>query len=119
MATKPVSAAQPFTINANDDYELGGVGSRAGIIAISIEDSSCDGTLTLKARVTGSGHQYRAIPYTDLFLNGATGLNDPSTTTAITDSSILQLDASGLDLMLSCSGRTAGSYSVCVRKAPA
>jgi hypothetical protein len=117
MTTVARKQSKPFTINTNEDYELGGLGSgRTGKMSIHLlKVASFDGTITVKARGTGSGAAYAAIPYTKKHLNGAVA-DDTKVSTGITDTSIIEVDCAGLDICLTCASRTVDSMSVTVNK---
>lgn len=69
------------------------------------------GSITVKGRAAGSGNTFVPIPYRRRYLNGAVG-DDTSVTTAITDTSLIDVDATGLDICLDCTAITSGSWDV-------
>lgn len=120
MATVPRKQKNPFTIDTNDDYELGDVGSgRVGKVLIHLTKvSGYDGTITVKGRARvsppGTPPAYVAIPYRKHHLNGVVA-DGTLVSTGITDTSIIEVEA-GVEVLLSAASRTTGSMTVAVTK---
>jgi hypothetical protein len=105
----------PFTINATANYQLTDVGDGAvGLLVVHIVDGGAySGTITVKGRAKGNtSGTYVAIPYIKLHLNGAVG-DGSQVSTAITTTSLICLDATGLDVSLDVTF-TSGSATVYV-----
>jgi hypothetical protein len=100
------------TINAADDYIL-----RAPIHgnvcrwAIGLVSASFSGSITIKGRPAGSSGAFAAIPYIKLHLNGSVG-DGTVVSTAITGTSLIQVDATGLDIDVDCTSFTSGSMGL-------
>lgn len=105
------------TVNGANDYVLRPPAS--GMVSrwqLSFEnDGTFSGSVTIKARESGTGNTLRAVPYTDLYLNGAAGANSSATTTAITTTSIIEVPSDGLDVAFSVTSYTSGSGSLLVK----
>lgn len=70
------------------------------------------GTITVKSRRRNSGNPFVALPYTARFLNGAAG-TDAKVTTGITTDSIIDIDATDLDIVLDTTAAyTSGTMTV-------
>jgi hypothetical protein len=105
----------PFSINATANYLLTDVGDGAvGLLVVHILDtSSYSGTITVKAKAKGApSTAYVAIPYIKLHLNGSVG-DGSQVSTAITTTSVIALDATGLDVSLDVT-YTSGTATVYV-----
>lgn len=116
VANKTVTDKQ-FTVNAADDYFLGNQQSfsmNRYIISI-IDDNSFNGSITIKARPQGTSVTPVGILYKPRYLNGSIGDEVP-VNTAITTTSIIEVDASGLDIDVDCTSYTGGSATVYVSK---
>jgi hypothetical protein len=105
------------TINAANDYSLrpaqGGTVSRW---VIELTSSSFVGSITVKARGGGSANAAQAVPYVGLALNGAAGSTTP-VTTAITGTSLIEVDSAEMDVVISCTAFTSGSMQMIARPA--
>ena len=105
----------PFSINATANYLLTDVGDGAvGLLAIHIIDtSSYSGSITVKAKAKGApSTAYVAVPYIPLYLNGSVS-DGVQVSTAITTTSVVCIDATGLDVSLEVT-YTSGTASVYV-----
>lgn len=104
-----------LTIDANDEYYLKygqPPGNRQSLRTIQFTDvDSCDATVTLKGRPRGSSATPVAIPYEKLHLNGSAA-DGSKVSTGITGNSLIRVDDSGLELVLSVASRTQGSITV-------
>jgi hypothetical protein len=116
MATVVVTS-RTYTLNANDDYVLRWPGQNAAVgrpytVIISLVDSADDGTYTVKARPQGdtSGTAV-AIPYQSLHLNAAVGTG-ALVSTAITATSLIAIEADGLEIVLTRATGTTGSTAL-------
>lgn len=105
--------SRTHTMNANDDYYLkwpsdNAVAGKPYTLVCAIVDSSDDGTYTVKGRPLGSTVTPVAIPYQSLHLNGVVGTG-ALVSTAITATSLIAIEADGLEVVLSRATGTAGS----------
>lgn len=112
MAILNANGAPPITINTADTYNFGDVSSgEVGVCEFHLVSSAFSGSITVKGRARGTTNAFVAIPYAKQHLNGAVA--DGSTvSTAITDTSIIQVDSSGLDIALDCTSYASGSMAV-------
>lgn len=78
---------------------------------VHLVSSSFSGSITVKGRLAGTDNAFVAIPYKDRYLNGAVG-DDASVTTAITGTSVLDIDSTGLDVAIDCTTFTSGSMAL-------
>lgn len=109
----------PVTINSADTYNFGDAGT--GVIAVtvfSLVSSSFSGSITVKARATGTSDAFSAIPYRKYLLNGSAA-DGSLVTTAITDTSIIEVPSTGLDIALDCTSLVSGTMVVTVERANA
>lgn len=100
------------TLGAADTLVLPAAAS--GVVGrwiVHVVSSSFSGSITVKGRLAGSGNTLVAIPYVGRYLNGAVG-SDASGTAAITDTSLVDIDATGLEVALVCTSYTSGSMDV-------
>jgi hypothetical protein len=105
-------SAFTFTINsATRDCELPANGAGLSTRLVHLVSSSFSGSITVKGRARGTTVAYVAIPYKKRYLNGAVG-DDSFVSTAITDTSIIEINGAGLDLQLDCTSYTSGSMDV-------
>lgn len=118
MADTQRNVKQPWTLDADGDYLCGNIGSHGdGVMTIHLVKTSYDGSITVKARATGSGAPWAAISYVKRHLNGSVA-DDSTVSTAITDTSIIQIrNAGGMDICLTGASRNTGSMAVTVNKA--
>lgn len=104
--------ASPFTINSADNYIIGGDSTgQVSIVVIELTSSSFSGSITITGRIAGTTQTPVSIPYKKRWLNGAAG-DDTNVTTAITTTSLIEVDAAGLDIGISCTSYTSGSMTV-------
>lgn len=93
---------------ATTNYVLGNSGTYgASLKIIQLTVGALVGSFVVMARLTGSGHAFKPIPYRSRYLNGAVG-TDAYVTTAITGDSIIEVNAAGLDIQLAYA-HTSGS----------
>lgn len=110
MADVQLNGARTFTVNAANQYILGDVGDRGGVITIHLVSSSFSGTIGITGRLRGQS-AFVAIPYTSLHLNGAVGTG-AIVSTGITGTSLIQVVvADGMDIAVNCSAFTSGSMA--------
>lgn len=117
MANKQQLERQ-FAITSADTYIVGDVGTDAyGILAMHLKGNLWNGSITVKARVTGSNFPFVAIPYRKLYLNAAVA-DATIVSTAITGDSVIQVEnAAGLDVALDVTTYTGGKMSVALGRA--
>jgi hypothetical protein len=111
----PNITSKTHTLNADGDYVIkyGQLESRPYTLIIHLEDAAADGTITVGARPQGSSAAIEPIPYQSLHLNGSAGTG-ALVTTAITDDSLIAVEADGLEIVLSLATHTTGSYTASV-----
>ena len=112
-------AVQPpyadVTINAQNDYVL--VHPNSGTVTrwlIQFNSGTFSGSVTIKGHVSGSALAAVAIPYIQLYINGAVG-DGSQVSTAITTTSIIEVVADGMDVIFSVTSYTSGSGVLTVR----
>jgi hypothetical protein len=110
MADIKVTGAT-FTVNAANDYLLGDA-HHADVSAMLVElvSDSFVGSITVTGRALGSSAAFVAIPYRPKHLNGVVGDNVP-VGTAITDTSVILIDAAGMEIDIDCTAYTSGSMA--------
>jgi len=120
----PVAAithrTDPFTISATGYYSLGtGHAAFTSALNVHLVSNSFSGSVTIVARNLTAAKTSPddatvapvAIPYTKLYLNGSVA--DGSTvSTAITDSSLIQVPASGMEILINAGTVTSGTLTV-------
>lgn len=105
------------TTSGAGEYVIGNCGVSGGSWAIHLQSSSFSGSITVKARVTkptgaSAALTEQAILYRPLFLNNAVAATTEEVSTAITNTSIIQIPvADGLDVVLDCTAFVSGSMS--------
>lgn len=112
MATVAVQA--PFdpgtVINAANDYKL--VNPNQGTVSRwlihFVNDTSFSGSVTIKGCMAGFGLTPVAIPYTQLYINGAVG-DGTQVSTAITTTSIIEVVADGMEIDFAVTSYVSGS----------
>ena len=110
----------PFTpgtvINGANDYKL--INPNAGTVSRwlvhFVNDSSFLGSVTIKGAMAGFGLTAVAIPYTQLYINGAVG-DGTQVSTAITTTSVIEVVADGMDVVFSVTSFTSGSGTLYVK----
>lgn len=91
------------SIDTETTYLVGtGVGSRVSSIFIQFESASFSGSVTIKGRAQGTSRPLIALGYKDNETNA-------TATAAITDSGSVLVDATGQDIVLDCTSRSAGA----------
>jgi hypothetical protein len=112
MAVLLKTQKPPITINSADTYNFGDAGSgEVSTTMFHLVSSSFSGSITVKGRATGTSDTFAEIPYRALHLNGAVA-DGTEVDTAITDTSIIQVDSAGLDVALDCTSYTSGTMAV-------
>ena len=102
-----IVASPTFTVSVNgsNDYVLpGGSGYNKGPWKWVIElanPSGWTGTFTPKARLAGNAQTAQPVPYIGLSVNGTVGTGLP-VSTALTTTSLITMDASEMDCIMSC-----------------
>jgi hypothetical protein len=105
MATTTISSAAATSLGDS------GTGRRCTKV-IQLTSSSFSGTITVKGRRSGSSATPVPIPYKSRYVNGAVG-TEAYVTTAITNTSTIEVNASGLDIILDTTAAyTSGSMAV-------
>jgi hypothetical protein len=116
MATVNV-VSRTHTMDANDTYVLRWAHNNAHagipytIIAEIVDNGSDDGSYTVAARPAGSTSSFRQIPVQSLHLNNAVGTG-ALVSTAITNHSLIAVEADGLEVAIVRAGGTAGSSAL-------
>lgn len=111
MANNFQTGKSPFTINAADTYIIGGDSTgQVSTLTIELTSVSFSGSLTVKARKAGTTQTPVAIPYKSRYLNGSVS-TDGNLTTAITTTSLIEVDAAGLDVVVDCTSFVSGSMT--------
>ena len=111
---------QPFAtgtvIGAADDWKL--VHPNSGTVTRwllhFVNDTSFVGSVTIKGAMAGFGLTAVAIPYTQLYINGAVG-DGTQVSTAITTTSVIEVVADGMDVVFSVTSFTSGSGTLYVK----
>jgi hypothetical protein len=104
-------------MNANDSYILrwphdnSVLGRPYTLICHILDGGTDDGTYTVSARPRGSSVTPVAIPYQSLYLNGAVGTG-ALVSTGITTTSLIAIEADGLEIVLVRAGGTTGSSTL-------
>ena len=103
-------------MNANDTYILRWPHnnlalSRPYTLICHIEDASDDGSYSVHARPQGSAAAFEPIVYQSLHLNNAAGTG-ALVSTAITDDSLIAIEADGLEIALIRAGGTTGASTL-------
>jgi hypothetical protein len=104
-----------FTLNSADEYVVGGDAGQGGaFMLIQLVSTSFSGSITVKARASGSAAAEVPIPYKRRNLAGSVS-DDTSVSAAITDSALIEINCLGLDVVLDCTAYTSGTMAVYVR----
>jgi hypothetical protein len=107
--------ADEFTLNSASEYVIGGDAGQGGaFMLIQLVSSSFSGSVTVKARASGSAAAEVPIPYKRRNLGGTVS-DDTVVSAAITDSALIEVNCLGLDVVLDCTTYTSGSLAVYVR----
>lgn len=107
-----IKNASPFTIDGVNQYFIGGDSTgQVSILTIHILSNAATGSITVKGRKVGSSLTPVAIPYKSRFLNGAVAA-DASVSTAITGTSIIEVNAAGLDIALDTTALSVATFTV-------
>lgn len=119
-ATAINHTGNPFTISATGLYSLGtGHQYTNSLINVHLVSNSFSGSVTIVARNLTAAQTSPnddtlapvAIPYTKLYLNGSVA--DGSTvSTAITTTSLIQVPASGMEILINAGTVTSGTLTV-------
>jgi hypothetical protein len=111
MATLPI-VGKSFSIISQDQYITPGANGRSvATKTIQMTSASFSGSITVKGRVSGSTATPVAIPYRKRFLNGAVA-DDTFVSTAITTDSLIEVNATGIDVVLDCTSYASGTMTV-------
>ena len=106
-----VSEGTSGTVDAADNYQLGDVGPRGGAWTIQLDSSSFSGSITIVGRAKGAT-TYRQILYRPLFLNNSVAASTDEVSTAITNSSLVQVVvADGMEIGINCGSYTSGTMA--------
>lgn len=112
MAVLLKTQKPPVTINSADTYNFGNAGSgEVSTTMFHLVSSSFSGSITVKGRAMDTENTFAEIPYRALHLNGAVS-DGSEVDTAITDTSIIEVDSTGLDVALDCTSYTSGTMAV-------
>jgi hypothetical protein len=101
-----------FSVIAADAYDCGDGGTTGVSTKIfHLQSASFVGSITVKARRTGSAFTPVAVPYRKRYLNGSVG-DDTFVSTAITGTSVIEVNCAGLEILLDCTSFTSGAMNV-------
>lgn len=101
-----------YVIAAADAHILGGDSTgQVSVVMIELTSSSFSGSITIKGRKAGTALTPVAIPYKSRFLNNAVG-TEAYVSTAITNTSLIEVNAAGLDIVVDCTSRASGSMAL-------
>lgn len=112
------------TLNAANTYQLpaGSSGPTSPVSRWVIEitnSGTFNGTLIVKARLAGNNGTFVAVPYVNLFLNGSVGtgalVSTNLSTGAMTGGSLIEVDASEMEVAVDCTSFTSGSATMTAR----
>lgn len=116
MATTNVTS-KTWTLDANDTYVIrhGQLEKRPYTLILHMVDSSDDGSYAVSARPQGSAAAtaFVPIPYQSLYLNGSVGTG-ALVDDAITGSSMIAVEADGMEVALVRTGGSTGSTALTV-----
>ncbi len=102
----------PVTIDGVNDYILGGHASGdVSVLSVHITSNTATGSITVKGRARGTTNTMVAIPYKSRYLNGAVAA-DLAVTTAITGTSIIEINAAGLDIGIDTTALSANTFTL-------
>lgn len=102
----------PFTIDGANQYIMGGDSTgQVSILVLHILSNTATGSMVVKGRKRGTAFAFVTLPYKSRFLNNAAS-TDGNLTTAITNTSIVEIDAAGLDISLDVSALSANTFTV-------
>ena len=106
-----VTEGRTGTVDAADNYQIGDVGPRGGVWTIQLDSSSFSGSITIVGRAKGAS-TYRQILYRPLFLNNSVAATTEEVSTAITNSSLIQVAiADGMEIGINCGSYTSGTMA--------
>lgn len=103
MATKSITAA------GNTALTQSGSGTVSTMV-VHLTSSSFSGSIVVQGRLAGTQNTFVAIPYKKRYLNGSVA-DDSVVSTAITGTSVIEVNCAGLDVNLSTT-YTSGSMDV-------
>jgi hypothetical protein len=110
--TMTASTDNPLVIRADGTYFLGGIGRGLGITALGFTGTGWTGNIKMYGMPRGGLEaELKQIDYFPRNLNGSPSDSSPVSTTITTDS-LIQVDASAMDIAIVVSGYSAGSMSV-------
>jgi hypothetical protein len=105
-----VKLEKPFTMDGTNNYVLGDVGPRGGVMTVQLDGVTGTRSVVVKGRAKGAT-AWLAIPYRPLHLNGSAG-DGVEVSTAITTHSLIQIPiADGVEVSLE-NTHTSGSMTV-------
>lgn len=112
MADVPSSDKNPITIDSVNNFVVGG-NANGGVSTLTahLTANAFTGSITVKGRKRGTARAFVAIPYKSRYLNGAVAA-DASVTTAITGTSIIEVNSAGLDISFDCTAVSGGNVAV-------
>jgi hypothetical protein len=114
MATVPTLGPE-FTVSGTDTFVIGADAGQGGAyLTLHMVATSVTGSVAINARASGSDKAFVAIPYKKRFLNGSVA-DDTNVSTAITGTSIIEVNALGLDIAINAANLTGGSFAVSAR----
>lgn len=106
-----IKVEKPFTMDASNNYVLGDVGPRGGVMTVQLTAVSGTRSVVVKGRAKNAGANWVAIPYRPLHLNGSVS-DGIEVSTAITGTSLIEIPiADGMDVSLE-NTHTSGSMTV-------
>lgn len=103
------------TVSAVNAYYLAPANS--GVVnrwAIQIVSNTWTGSATIKGRLIGTAATPVAIPYLSIYLNGAVGTGG-LVSTAITGTSIIEVNASEIEVVVDVTASSANNMTLSVR----
>lgn len=104
--------ALTFTISAVNQYIVGdAAGDAVGRIVAHLVGDTFTGEIVIKGRARGTSKDFVAIPYVKRHLNGSVA-DGTTVSVAITGDSIIDIDATGLDIAFDATTVDAGTVSV-------
>ena len=113
-----VILSPPFadvTVSAVNAYFLQPINSQVvNRWAIQIVSNTWTGSATIKGRLLGTTATPVAIPYIGIYVNGAVGTG-AATTSALTTTSIIEVDASEIEVIVDVTASSANNMTLSVR----
>lgn len=110
-----IRSERKWTLNTQDVHFLGNPSDQiVGTVVLMLVSSSFVGSITVKSRICvgeASAVTPVAVQYSARYLNGAIS-DDDLHSTAITDTSLILVPASGQSIVLDCTAYTSGTMTV-------